>query len=100
MALFGILLLRDEASFAAKVERADLGIETLRRFCGWVAARMVSRPGLYTIISLAVVSGLALIYAGLEPRYRLADQVPDRPQAARQATNLTPNLPVPTQSTC
>jgi uncharacterized protein len=92
MPLFGILLLRDEASFAAKVERADLGIETLRRFCGWVAARMVIRPGLYTIISLAVVAGLALIYAGLEPRYRLADQVPDRQQAVAASHQLDAKL--------
>jgi uncharacterized protein len=50
MPLLGVLLLRNEAQFAAKVGSADFGIETLRRFCGWVAARMVSRPGLYSLI--------------------------------------------------
>ena len=38
---------------------------------------MVTRPGLYSLISVLVVGGLGIIYANLEPRYRLADQVPD-----------------------
>ena len=79
--LLGVLLIRNEASFAAKVRQADFGVNALRRFCAWIAARMVSRPGLYSLISLLVVGGLAFIYATLEPRYRLADQVPDREQA-------------------
>jgi predicted RND superfamily exporter protein len=92
MPLLGVLLLRNEAQFAAKVGSADLGIETLRRFCGWVAAHMVSRPGLYSLVSLFVVSGLALVYAGLEPRYRLADQVPDRQQAVVASHQLDVKL--------
>jgi predicted RND superfamily exporter protein len=79
--LLGVLLIRNEARFAERVRVSDFGVNALRRFCGFVAARMVNRPGLYSLISLAVVGGLALIYATLEPRYRLADQVPDREQA-------------------
>jgi hypothetical protein len=34
---------------------------------------MVSGPGLYSLLSILIVGGLGLIYANLEPRYRLAD---------------------------
>ncbi len=53
---------------------------------------MVSRPGLYSLISLTVVGGLALIYANLEPRYRLADQVPDKQQAVEASGRLDAKL--------
>ena len=53
--LLGVLLIRNEETFAAKVRVSDFGVNALRRFCAWVAARMVSRPGLYSLISVAVV---------------------------------------------
>ena len=67
-------------------------MNALRRFCGWIAVRMVSRPGLYSLISLLVVGGLAFIYADLEPRYRLADQVPDKQQAVAASGRLDAKL--------
>jgi hypothetical protein len=32
-----------------------------------------------------------VVYANLEPRYRLADQVPDKQQAVRRAAGSTPS---------
>src|SRR6202171_6070342 len=90
--LLGVLLVRQEAAFVAEVRGADLAIDVLRRFCFWIAARMVSRPGLYSLISVLVVGGLGLIYANLEPRYRLADQVPDREQAVTASHRLDAKL--------
>jgi predicted RND superfamily exporter protein len=90
--LLGVLLIRNEASFAAKVRVSDTGVNALRRFCGWVARRMVTRPGLYTFISVLFVGGLAVVYATLEPRYRLADQVPDREQAVAASSRLDAKL--------
>jgi uncharacterized protein len=90
--LLGLLLLRREATFAAKAQRADAAVNALRRFCAWIAARMVSRPGLYSLVSLLVVGGLAFIYATLEPRYRLADQVPNRDQAVTASGRLDAKL--------
>jgi len=90
--LLGVLLIRNESAFAAKVRATDTGVNALRRFCGWVAARMVSRPGFYSLISLVVVGSLALVYATLEPRYRLADQVPDREQAVAASSRLDAKL--------
>jgi hypothetical protein len=85
--MLGLLLVRGEHKLAEATKRADTGVEWLRRFCMWVAVRMVRRPGLYSLIGLLVVIGLTVIYANLQPRYRLADQVPDK-QKAVQASNL------------
>jgi uncharacterized protein len=90
--MLGILLIRHEADFAAKIKSGDFGVTWLRRFCAWIAVRMVSRPGLYSLIGLLVVGGLTLIYANLEPRYRLADQVPDKEQAVAASGRLDAKL--------
>ncbi len=90
--LLGLFLLRREAAFVARIKGADLAVDALRRFCGWIARRMVGRPGLYSLISLAVVVGLGLVYANLQPRYQLADQVPDRKQAVEANRRLDAEL--------
>jgi hypothetical protein len=91
--LLGVLLVRKESVFASKMqEGSDFGVQTLRSFCSWVALRMVSHPGLYSLIGLIVVAGLCGIYANLEPRYRLADQVPDKRQAVEASSRLDAKL--------
>jgi predicted RND superfamily exporter protein len=90
--VLGVLLVRNEKAFAAHVKTVDTGVNVLRRFCFWIAERMVSHPGLYSLVSVAVVIGLAVIYANLEPRYRLADQVPDKQQAVAASSRLDAKL--------
>jgi predicted RND superfamily exporter protein len=90
--LLGVVLLRKESMFVAKVKGADAAVDVLRRFCGWIAAKMVSHPGLYSLLGVVIVGGLGLIYANLEPRYRLADQVPDREQAVAASHRLDAKL--------
>jgi len=90
--VFGVLLVRNEKMFAVKFRTADAGVQTLRNFCYWIAVRMVSRPGLFSLIAVLFVGGLAVIYANLEPRYRLADQVPDKRQAVAASGRLDAKL--------
>jgi uncharacterized protein len=90
--LLGVLLLRREAAFVAKVKGADFAVDLLTRFCAWIAARMVRHPGLYSLISVAVVVGLGIVYLNLQPRYRLADQVPDKQQAVQASSRLDAKL--------
>ncbi len=90
--LFGVLLVRKEQAFASRIKGADTGVDALRRFCSFIATRMVSRPGLYSLISIAVVVGLGLVYADLQPRYRLADQVPDKQNAVQASGELDAKL--------
>ena len=90
--LLGVLLIRKESDFAVAIKGADIGVDGLRQFCRWVAVRMVSHPGLYSLIGLLVVAGLGFVYANLEPRYRLADQVPDKRQAVEASSRLDAKL--------
>jgi predicted RND superfamily exporter protein len=88
----GTLLLRKEHTFAGKIKGADTGVDLLRNFCGWIAQRMVSRPGQFSLLGFLLVGGLGYIYANLEPRYRLADQVPDKQQAVAASGRIDAKL--------
>jgi predicted RND superfamily exporter protein len=90
--LLGMLLVRNEAHFAEKVRGSDKGVDYLRRFCHWVATQMVTRPSLYTTIAILVIAGLCGAYSQLQPRYRLADQLPDRETAVQAAHRLDAKL--------
>jgi predicted RND superfamily exporter protein len=90
--LLGVLLVRREAAFAARIRGADTGVQVLRRFCAWIAARMVRRPGLYSLIAILVVGAMGFVYLSLTPRYRLADQVPDKEQAVQASNRLDAKL--------
>ncbi len=52
--VFGVLFVRNEKVFAVKFQSADAGVQALRNFCYWIAVRMVSRPGLFSLIALLV----------------------------------------------
>src|SRR5438105_5082377 len=90
--VFGVLFVRNENVFAVKFQSADAGVQALRNFCYWIAVRMVSRPGLFSLVAVVFVGGLAVVYANLEPLYRLADQVPDKQQAVAASGRLDAKL--------
>jgi predicted RND superfamily exporter protein len=90
--VFGVLLVRNEKVFAVKFQSADAGVQALRNFCYWIAVRMVSRPGMFSLIAVLFVAGLSIVYANLQPRYRLADQVPDKRQAVAASSRLDAKL--------
>jgi predicted RND superfamily exporter protein len=90
--VFGVLLVRNENLFAVKFQSADAGVQALRNFCYWIAVRMVGRPGLFSLIALLLVASLGVVYANLQPRYRLADQVPDKRQAVAASSRLDAKL--------
>src|SRR6201996_9467245 len=89
---FGVLLVRNEKIMAVKFQGADSGVQALRNFCYWIAVRMVGRPGLFSLIAVLLVASLGYIYTTLEPRYRLADQVPDKRQAVAASGRLDAKL--------
>ncbi|MBR1091456.1 MMPL family transporter [Bradyrhizobium manausense] len=90
--VFGVLFVRNEKIFAVKFQSADAGVQALRNFCYWIAVRMVGRPGLFSLIALLFVASLGVVYANLQPRYRLADQVPDKRQAVAASNRLDAKL--------
>jgi hypothetical protein len=90
--LLGVLLLRNESAFAARLQGADAAVDALRGTCDWIARHMVRHPALYSALSVLVVASLVFLYSTLEPRYRLADQVPDREQAVAASERLDAKL--------
>jgi hypothetical protein len=70
----------------------DGGVQVLRRFCLYVAQRMLRRPGLNALIGLAMVIALGWVYSGLEPRYRLADLTPDQEHVVEANQRLDAKL--------
>src|SRR3978361_73012 len=90
--VFGVLFVRNEKVMAVKFQGADAGVQALRNFCYWIAVRMVGRPGLFSLIAVIVVASMGYVYANLQPRYRLADQVPDKRQAVEASSRLDAKL--------
>jgi len=75
------MLLAPTGDRVASLGSTDTGVNALRAFCDWIADRMTRRPGLVSICALIVLGILSLAYFDLQPRYRLADQAPDREHA-------------------
>ena len=92
MPLLGVMLLRKESTFAAKVNGSDAAVDALRKICLWIAYRMVARPMVYSLLAMLVVGGLGLVYSNLDPRYRLADQVPNKQQAVAASGRIDAKL--------
>jgi predicted RND superfamily exporter protein len=83
----GMLLVRNEPGLVHETATVDRAVNWLRVFCAWIAGKMVKRPALYSLVAVALVAGLGVIYTWLPAQYRFADQLPDREQAV-QAANL------------
>ncbi len=90
--LLGLLLVRNVDRLTVAARGSDTGVQALRRFCAFVAARMVSHPAVYSAVGILVVAGLGFAYAHLQPSYRLAEQVPDKEQAVQASGKLDKEL--------
>jgi hypothetical protein len=72
---------RKENTLARDRAPADRLMDGLGGFVGWIVDRVVHWPFLTTLVALIAFVVCGWAYLQLEPRYRLADQVPDREQA-------------------
>jgi predicted RND superfamily exporter protein len=79
--LLALLLIRNEKSLARSHAPADGMMDALSLFVGAIVDRVVRHAVVYTLIGFALFAYFASLHLKLEPRYRLADQVPDREQA-------------------
>lgn len=70
----------------------DAAVGALRAFCASLARALTRRPLLASLASLLALALLSTLYLGLEPRYRLADQAPDREQAVQASERLDAKL--------
>jgi predicted RND superfamily exporter protein len=88
----GVLLIRNESRFAQRVAHTDRAVNALRLACDWIAARVSAYPLPFSILSVGLVVVLTFIYASLDPRYRLADQVPNQQQSVSASQSLDEKL--------
>ena len=90
--LLAILLLSNDSRVAAKLAEQDGAMSVLRRFCASIAELVTRRPWAFAGMGLGLVIGFGVAHVTLEPRYRLADQVPDREQAVAASSRLDKKL--------
>ncbi len=87
-----VLLLRN-TSFASRGYReGDLGMNLLGTATASLARHLRAHAGAYVAATIAVTAALGWTFAQLEPRYRLADQVPDKEQAIAASNRLDDQL--------
>ncbi len=86
-----LLLPRDEAALA-KLAVSDTAMAWLQKTCLWIADHVTRRPAIFMLGGLALVIGFGIAHLTLDPRYRLADQVPDREQAVAASSRLDSKL--------
>ncbi len=86
--LLALVLLRADSDIGSKLKVRDPGVGRLKALCTLIAELVVRRPAAICVIGLAVVIGFGALYLSLSPRYRLADQVPDREEAVAASSRL------------
>ncbi|MBY0559389.1 MMPL family transporter [Hyphomicrobium sp.] len=79
--ILGLLFIRNEKSLARDHAPADGMMDALGTFVGAIVDRVIKHSVLYTLLGVGLFIYFASLHLQLEPRYRLADQVPDREQA-------------------
>jgi predicted RND superfamily exporter protein len=90
--LLALLLIRNEKTLARDHTPADAMMDALGDFVGAVVDRVVKHGVLYTLIGFALFGYFASLHMRLEPRYRLADQVPDKEQALQASDRIDTKL--------
>ncbi|MBX9926529.1 MAG: MMPL family transporter, partial [Hyphomicrobiaceae bacterium] len=90
--LLGVLLVRNEAKLARDKAPTDRLMDGLGTMVGSIVDHVVHRPIGYSVIGFVLFGLLATAHFQLEPRYRLADQVPDREQALKATAKIDEKL--------
>ena len=90
--VLGSTLIRTGGDGSMARGAVDSAMDALGTFVGYVVDRVVRHPVFFSVLGFASLAVLIGIYAGLEPRYRLADQVPDREQALSATASLDNKL--------
>ncbi len=90
--LLTLALVREGSIAPGTGAKLDGAMGVLKRICAVIASNSVRRPGLVVGLGISLVLIFGLAYSSLSPRYRLADQVPDREQALAASQSLDEKL--------
>ncbi len=86
------LLIAKEKHVLKRPEDESGGVGVLQRTTDSVVRTVIRQPALFTGLGVLAVVLTGLAYGSLEPKYRLADQVPDREQALAGTASLDQKL--------
>jgi predicted RND superfamily exporter protein len=86
------LIGRNTKPFVTNLKSHDWAMNTLKRFCAVIGEIGVRHAKLVLCLGVLLVLGFGATYLTLSPRYRLADQVPDREQAVAASAQLDEKL--------
>ena len=92
MPLIARLLVPDDGSLSLEQLPSDRAMDALGGLVGRIVDAVVQRPVIVSLAGLALFAAFATAHAQLKPRYRLADQVPDREQALKATGRLDQKL--------
>ncbi len=92
MPIIGLALVRDNDGKTLATTSSDTAMQALAGFVGAVVDWVVARAGMISALGLVLSLLFGLAHASLVPRYRLADQVPDREQALQATGRLDQKL--------
>ncbi len=90
--LLAVLFIRNEQKLSKDRTPADGLMDWLGDVVGAIVDRVVLHPVAYTLLGLGLFALFAMAHLNLDPRYRLADQVPDREQALEASGRLDTKL--------
>ena len=94
--LLAVLLIKEEKKPSPDTgetfNNSDFALSLLSKICGRIASSIVRVPILMSLVAVLGVAFLGVNHLSLEPRYSLADQVPDREQALRANRRLDEKL--------
>lgn len=89
--LLAVFLLRKSHAETEQTNR-NAGMDWLKSLCARIASLVVNHTGKVFVIGLSAVVLFGAVYLSLSPRYRLADQVPDREEAVSASQRLDAKL--------
>jgi predicted RND superfamily exporter protein len=90
--LLAVLFIRNEEKLSRDRTPADALMDGLGHFVGRVVDRVTLHPIFYSALGLVLFALFTYGHSLLQPRYRLADQVPDREQALSATGQLDQKL--------
>ena len=90
--MLGVLLIRNEATLARDRSPGDALMDGLGTMVGGIVDHVVHRPVAYSALGFALFALMSAAHLQLQPRYRLADQVPDREQALNATARIDQKL--------
>ncbi len=92
MPVLGLLLVSTSDKSEIAATSSDTAMQALAQFVGAVVDWVVKRATAVSLVGLVLAVLFGIAHFSLVPRYRLADQVPDREQALKATDRLDQKL--------